>query len=60
VRTSVKTAWSTFNTSMKTAGSTWKTAQKGAWSTFRTALKACKAPTETTDSSNSTSETSGQ
>ena len=59
VKTGVKAAWATFSSSEKTARTAWKTARDAAWSQYHTAAMACKAPTGTGDSMNSTSEASG-
>jgi len=56
----VKVAWADFSKSVKSAATAWRTNRNTAWSTFRTAVKACKAPSTVSDSTNSSSEVSGQ
>ncbi len=60
VRSDIKAAWSTFRASIKSATKTWQGARNTAWSQFKTAARACKAPASVTDTSNSSSEVSGQ
>lgn len=56
VKGAIKTAWSSFNSSIKTARKNWQTSKNAAWTQFKTASVACKAPAETSDSANSSSE----
>ena len=60
VRAGVKTAWSTFNTAIKAAKKDWNTSKNSAWSQYRKTAVACKAPANTGDGVNSSSEVVGQ
>lgn len=60
VRAGVKTAWSTFNTAIKAAKKTWNTSKNTTWSQYRKTAVACKAPANTGDGVNSSSEVIGQ
>ncbi len=59
VKGAVKTAWSTFNSGIKTARKNWQASKNAAWAQFKTAGAACKAPAETSDNANISSEVSG-
>lgn len=60
VKAGVKVAWTNFKTSVQTARKGWRSAQKSAWEQFRAAAKTCKAPGDISDSSNASSEVSGE
>ena len=59
VKSAVQKAWYDFSTAKRAATAAWVKSRTAAWTAFRTAVKACKAPATVTDSSNASSEASG-
>jgi hypothetical protein len=56
IKNDVKAAWKAFKDAMKNARKDWKTAKKNAWSEFKTDAKDCKAPADTLDAKNASTE----
>ncbi|MEK9160458.1 MAG: hypothetical protein AAB440_00260 [Patescibacteria group bacterium] len=56
VKEEVKNAWKAFKSAVKDARGDWKSEKKSVWSTFKTSAKNCKAPSDTVDTSNASTE----